>query len=68
MAKNQQITVCSWEEHLKEIAPRYPYAFPPAIIRGPHPKLDGVFVRGGKPYTGRKVRKSGDNRSKQGGL
>ena len=66
MAKSQQLIVCSWEEHLAAIASRYPYPFPPAITKGPHPKVDGVFVPGGKAYTGRKVRKSGDNRSKGG--
>lgn len=66
MAKNQQITVCSWKEHLAAIAYRYPYRFPPAITKGPHPKVDGVFVPGGKAYTGRKTRSMSDNRSKKG--
>ena len=66
MAKSQQLTVCPWEEHLVNIASRYPYAFPPAITKGPHPLVDGVPMPGGKAYTGRKVRKSGDNRSKGG--
>ena len=66
MAKGQQLIVCSWEEHLAANAYRYPYVFPPAIARGPHPIVDGVPMPGGKAYTGRKVRKSGDNRSKGG--
>ncbi len=32
-----------WEEYLQEIAYRYPYKFPPRIVKGKHPKA----IRGG---------------------
>jgi len=42
--------------YMASIAWRYPYPFPPALSKGPHPKVDGLPTPGGKAYAGRKQR------------
>jgi len=53
-------------EYMASIAHRYPYPFPPAIAKGPHPIVEGLPLPGGLAYTGRKARKMSENRSNKG--
>lgn len=46
--KKSYIPDVPWEAHLFEIAPRYPYRFPPRLEHGPHPKVNGEPVPGGQ--------------------
>ena len=45
---NSYIPKVPWEEHLQEIAHRYPYTFPTAITSGPHPIVGQRFNKKGK--------------------
>jgi len=49
--------------YMDSIAHRYPYPFPPALTKGPHPVVGGLPTPGGKAYTGRSSRVVRDNRA-----
>lgn len=45
--KGSYIPGVPWVEYINTIRHRYPYVLPPALVIGPHPKVDGMPVPGG---------------------
>jgi hypothetical protein len=51
--KKSYVPEVPWPEHLAEWAKRHTYTPPTPAPHGPHPRVDGTPVPGGRPYCGR---------------